>query len=374
MKSMFKTMIVLSVTTALGNAIAAPTASETATTRRSPAPNTGLKKKLKKKTQAKAKTGTSNGTATTAPVADTATSSASSALSAGSASSAAISAPTAAATSTTVAPESPAAAPRSKFIVAINQYYYGGSVNNPTGNTQPNTVTGDDAGAIEIDTHIALGYRINKNLSVSVNPQFQSLPSVEQQDGTKTDSVFLKPIAPYVKLGVGSFVSAGKFNWGGDFRLYPSITDDLKGAQNENGEYPRRFNQIRTGQNFTYSLSDKVSLGMFNVLRFYQREQKFQAGRDIMKVETFLQVGYQASDSLNFSLGYDMMARKQYGQSLFGFYNNPSEIEPATYLEPAVEWTINKYLTVNPYVDISTGDKINLDTSRVGLNVLMPIL
>ena len=266
---------------------------------------------------------------------------------------------------------------KSPIIAQFNNYVFGSPIADPISNAQPDYRYGGRTEGIRVETHLVLGYRLTDNLSLSLNPQFESNNAARDTDHPNKDTTLLHPFLSYVKLGVGRYFQVGHFRWNGEWRYYPPVTSDLRRAPNVDGrgDHQELVHYLRVHNNFVYDLTSRITVGAFTIVRYFERQRQYQNGNVALLPEAFLQVGYQARDNVNLSIGYDMSAAQNYGGPVTKFYVPPSQNRWVyTYLEPAVEWNATKFLTVYPYVDISTGEKINFHTSRLGLNLLMPIL
>lgn len=261
-----------------------------------------------------------------------------------------------------------------ELIVGINNYYTGSTLREPLAGYQPDKDTGYDSGSAELVTHFVLGYKLSSNLSLSLNPQLATTPNYRTYN-SDTDSYdsqegrFMKPVGSFLRLKVGSFYKDSIFNWTGDFRFYPSITDDLKGEKDKvTGEYKDQYNLIRSAQNFTWTVTPKLSLALENTLRFYVRPSAFQNTRDSIQAQTLPTVYYSLTDVFQIYSQYSMRARNKYGQSFFDWSNH------STYLETGFNIEAGKGFSFNPFVTVYPGNHVNMDTSQWGLNIFWSIL
>lgn len=265
--------------------------------------------------------------------------------------------------------------PLAKVIFNFNNSYYGAQLSEPFKMAQPDSNTGANSANARLESQVVLGYRVAPGHSVSAHAGFLTLAGTTI-DGEKSPNVTAKPMASYVRYANGAIVKKGAFLWNGDLRFYPAVTDDLKcGGAGLNckrdtvtGKYKNKRHVIRTGHNLSYDFSPKVNFTASNILRFRVREQQFQNGREAIFYESFLALNYNANDSLQFTLGYDMTAANDYGTSVFNF------VRQGTYLEPSLSYNITPKVVLNPWIDIYTGNNPSFKTSQWGLNVLASIL
>lgn len=331
-----------------------------------------ITKKASSKTIVSQKPITSPAAVATAPAADSLTSTSASASRA-SAPTTALVAPVTAGVTTAAAPSaSKSLLDREKFRLNLNFYYYGSSISEPFGGYQPdvssNYAQSENSDPVTLETHLAIGYKFHPNMTFSVNPQFRTVAASSYKQGEAALAKYFTPIASFVRLNFGKFYKSDKFTWNGDLRYYPGVTDDLKGTPL----------YLRTGQNFMYSVSDKVTLAAYNTVRYYKRtdsayEKAFAKGQDLFnwRLTASPTIEYQARDNLNLSVSYNMDVIHNSTES-FGprFWNDNN----FTYTELGAVWNITPTIEFNPYVDVFTSNNANFNTSQLGANLTFTLL
>ncbi|RYZ74211.1 MAG: hypothetical protein EOP09_00775 [Proteobacteria bacterium] len=265
------------------------------------------------------------------------------------------------------------------WIVGLNNYYTGSAMVEPFAGYQPDPGTGYDMGATELVTHGVLGYRLNSNWSVSLNPQFSTSPNYHEYDNdsgsykASSGSTF-KPIGSFIRLSAGSFISTKTFSWNGDFRYYAPLTADMRGDTDpESGMKLGLFHTLRTGQNLSFTLSPKLTFDIANILRFYGRPNGYQPDGNkpalmLFKVESIPGFTYRFADNLTASLAFDMIASHQYGRA-FSSWDNVG-----TYLQPGIAWDVTKGLTFAPYVMVRTANSVSQNTTQWAFDLIWSIL
>lgn len=269
-------------------------------------------------------------------------------------------------TSTAQAPSQGKKTFADRIVLSADLSYYGGSVKEPFSGYQTDPDTGFDGGAVELDTHVMIGYKATDNLTFSLNPQWQTIPNsksynaeTDSYDAQKGEGFTL--LSPYVKLGVGKFVKTKSFKWNGDFRIYPGITD----AQKLGGISA----SFRSGQNFMFTVTPKLTLAFYNIVRAYALNSDASDSATNLSLEAYPALEYALKDTLVLSVGYDLYA-KHHQDDTWGSWNNGG-----TYLEPGIAWDVTPKINFNPYIDIYTGNRgAIVDTTRWGANVIFSIL
>ncbi len=282
-------------------------------------------------------------------------------------------------TSTAAAPKAPPAEKPSDFVIGINNYYSGSAMVEPFAGYQPDPATGFDMGATELTTHLILGYKLNGNWTFSLNPMFATTPNYREYDA-KTDSytakygTTFKPVAPFLRLSAGSFVKTKTLNWNGDFRYYVPLTDDTRGEVDaDSGKRLGLVHQLRTGQNVSFTLNEKLTFDVNTTVRFYGRPNGYQPKSEDSALNMFMFTAnpgfnYTFNDTFGIGVSYWMRATHQYGRAITSLDN------AGTYLEPSLTWNITKGLTLWPYLNLQTGKSVSAQTTQWGAELYWSIL
>lgn len=289
----------------------------------------------------------------------------------------AVSMPTTGTTTTSAAAVQPAAAKKSPFSAKVNFYYYGSSLEEPFRpyQTDQSSMNGYRGSPVSLETHIALGYKLTNNLTLSLNPYFDHTPNytedVLDSNGNKIGEKAVKGDAfrltqPFIRLGVGQFLKVGKFKWNGDFRVYPGISD----FTSELG-LPL---YLRNGHNFMYSATDKLTLAAYNTIRYYKYNSsvydKKPATRDFRLTSAF-GPEYQVNDAVGLSALYIVDVRHPNNAGI-GF-REWQDTPDGAYAELGVSWDINKMFNFNPYVDFYLQNAKFYNT-MIGANLAITLL
>jgi hypothetical protein len=165
---------------------------------------------------------------------------------------------------------------------------------------------------------------------------------------------------PFVRLSWGNIIDTEHFNLYADIRTHLGVSS------------ASRKNDLRVGlQNFQ-ALSFvpdpdlNLVLSVYGSIR-YNFFGKHGNGNDL---ELYLapHLSYRFLPNLAFTLLYEMQAVHPFGASVGSLENDGTD------LEPGIQWDISPTLTINPYINLYPGNKLNLQTSSIGMTVTWNIL
>lgn len=272
--------------------------------------------------------------------------------------------------------QAPAALRKKTFVdnfrAGIQLEYYGSSIADPFSGYQTDKGAGfsvsENSAAVELDTRLTLGYAVTNNLTVSYNAYFYS--HGVNGKGAAGKSFEFMPAKSFLRLGFGKFMQVGRFKWSGDLRFYPGFGE----AAAQNPLY------IRTGQNFAYSLTPRLTLAASNTFRYYARTETAYApdqdkdGNTIdYRMTLSPAIEYQIFDSAGVSLSYNMdfaRANRTGDWNETARYAGP---DAGAFFELGGSIDIMKRVNLNPYIDMYT--KVpNIDAMQYGANLNFTIL
>jgi|GEM_PF-3866169 len=259
--------------------------------------------------------------------------------------------------------------PLDDFKASVSIFTDGPAVGDPLGGYQTNKYDGfETSDRVAMTVAPSLGYRFHPNYTFSVNPQFLIQPSNPKNEGRDAQNVFMKPKESFFRIGIGNILSSGGFRWNGDLRVYPGITDDLKGTPL----------YLRTGQNFSYAFTDsKWSLSLDNTLRYYHKTDgrlvdSINSGRDPFdfRVTSAPGVNFQATDNLGLAASYNLDWRHP--------VNAPSNTDAwvhqddGPYMEFGMSYDLNS-VNISPFVDVYVR-RVEIFTMAWGINLRWTLL
>ncbi|MBC7692520.1 MAG: hypothetical protein H7222_12215 [Methylotenera sp.] len=164
---------------------------------------------------------------------------------------------------------------------------------------------------------------------------------------------------PYVRISNNSIFSTDTLNLYGDVRFHIPVTtlsrdqDILSGIQTL-----AIMTYIQPGSRWTWALYGSSRYNVFG---------KHGRGNDL---ELYLgpNFAYQITPSLAFTTLYEMNATHHLGQEAMVLNNDGTD------LEPGFRWDVTPKVSFNPYVNIYTGNRLNLDSTSVGATLSWQLL
>lgn len=241
-----------------------------------------------------------------------------------------------------VAPADPVASP---LFLSTEIYYNGAALADPLSKYETNALDGyEDDSVVSADVTTTLGYHLNPNWDISANPHFVIAPS---NDKTGDGSHFLLPANSYIRLNAKSFVKEGVFNWGGDFRFYPGITNDMRGQNDQ-------INAIyRTGQNFSWQVAPQTKIALYNTLRYLQRNGAVYTTVDSSKPDWRFTISpaleHQFSDNVSAAVIYSIDRNHPQDQPL-GLASWQDNVTGNNSVEINSTIGLTKRISISPYM------------------------
>lgn len=253
--------------------------------------------------------------------------------------------------------------------------YYGSSVADPFSGQQTDRETGFSQGAFptELDTRVTLGYALSSNMTLSYNAYFWTY--AESAPGENDGETFgFRPADSFLRLNFGKFLQVGRFKWNGDFRAYPGL--------GVNGDRTPLY--LRTGQNFSYALSPRLTLAAYNTIRYYHRTSSAYApDKDPTgnKIDWRATLGpaleYQMLDTVGLSLSFNTEFSHTYNNNTIDETANfkPSPVDQLyrAYFELGSSIDVTKSINFNPYIDMFTKTP-NIEAMQFGANLNFTVL
>jgi hypothetical protein len=262
---------------------------------------------------------------------------------------------------------------KSPFSIGANFYYYGSSVSEPFRGYQSNINEGSGYAGdpVSVETHFVFGYKVSDNITVSLNPYFTSNANhrvYNAETGTydAQKGTFFALMSPFARVAFGKFVQRGNFKWNGDFRVYPGIGE----LQHELPIY------LRTGQNFFFTLSPKLTFATYSTLRYYRYTNSLWSrneGRRDFRVTAAPTLEYQVADSLGLSLAYNMDAFHPHRETNRGNWSPIHWTDNRAFFEAGLSWDVTKRVNLNPFIDVFPRN-IKLYNTMLGVNLALSIL
>jgi hypothetical protein len=245
--------------------------------------------------------------------------------------------------------------------------FYGASIADPMSGYQTDKTTGYSQGAdpIELQHHLSAGYQVTENMSLSVDPYFQTVGAVANDKGEVTDSgsgFRFREDLSFFNIRFRKFAKTKSFTWAGGLRIYP----DLGGERT--AERPL---YLRHDYNLVYGIAPRMNIAMYNSARYYVRTaEHYAANPDSFDLRATFgpTVEYQVTDSLGSYLSFVTEVRRNHRTGKM--MDAPTD---SVYFELGGSWDIVKRVNLNPYVDMYTNTP-NLEAWQFGANLALTIL
>jgi hypothetical protein len=244
--------------------------------------------------------------------------------------------------------------------------FYGASVADPMSGYQTDKTTGYSQGSdpVELQHHLSLGYQVSDNVTLSIDPYFQTIGSVTNDKGEVTDAgggFRFREDYSFFNIRFKKFLKTKKFTWNGGLRIYPGIGE-------RNVERPL---YLRHDYNLVYSVAPRFNLAMYNTARYYARStEHYAANADAFDLRATFgpTMEYQLADNLGSYLSYVTEIRRNHRTG--ALMDAPID---AVYFELGASWDIMKRVNFNPYVDAYTNTP-NVEAWQMGANLAFTLL
>lgn len=170
-----------------------------------------------------------------------------------------------------------------------------------------------------------------------------------------TDSNFV-PSDLQLRVTNGTLYSKGAYSLGTQLRIYMGTTDIA--AKSKTLIHNLRWYQFQSLE----LPGSRWSFNLVTILRPYFFSSEPAKPRTNMSYYAGPQVNYQLSENVQAWGLFEYMGSHAQGDPML-------KLTPATDLEFGANFTLSKKLTVTPYIDIKTSDRVSLDTTTIQANV-----
>lgn len=237
-----------------------------------------------------------------------------------------------------------------QLTASYSGVFSGPSIGSPS-NYQPDDqghIIQEPFNRIVLRNSVNLGYKLNSDIVAGPVANFNYYPFP-----VFSNSAF-EFADPALRISHAKLIHEGNFNMSGDVRALIPATQR---TQNKG-----IITAIRAWQTSTYAVpNSRFQLGAYSFARAYF--YKSGAKEDSMTLEAYLApfVGYEFNNTVSMSLTYEMNALHRANESLLSW----SPKDP-TDLSLGLSVNVTPKISVNPYIEIFPGGKINLDATQVG--------
>jgi hypothetical protein len=236
----------------------------------------------------------------------------------------------------------------------ISAYYFAilyGPALKDTSSFQPLPEGGPDSSRpVIVKNYGTLGYALNSDIGVSATAHWIWKPvqghSLDMRD-------------PYLRIAHNRLINFDNFNVYADVRVHFGVSnysreDDL-------------LTGIQAFQILTYTVPDtRLTLGSYISTR-YNIFGKQGWGNDL-ELYVGPNLSYRISRTVALTLLYEMGSSHFFGDKP-GYLTNDG-----TDLEPGILWDITPKLTINPYLNLYTGNKVTWDSTSIGMTMSWQLL
>lgn len=231
--------------------------------------------------------------------------------------------------------------------VSVNYFgiLYGPSVTEPTSHQPTANGIPDPERPVFVKNYMTLGYSMSDTLMVSASAYWTWIP-VQGQNFAMRD--------PYLRIANTSLISSGNFNLYADARVHLPVTTISRQNDMLMGFQAFQISSYQVG-------TSRLSVGAYTSARM----NVFGSSGYGPDLELYLgpNLTYQVSPKVGLTLLYEMGMSHMYGDAPFQFVNDGTD------LEPGVNWEITPNLAVNPYLHLTTGEKVTLKTTSFGMTL-----
>jgi len=249
--------------------------------------------------------------------------------------------------STTVAPSL-----LDHFTSSYVGIYTGGSLSKPGQSFSPDTDGNPDPTMPQqMENLLGVFYKLSPTAKVGAQAHFFYSP-VDNKNITMMD--------PLLQINDSALIVSGNFKLGGYTRAYLPATAE----STDKG----RILQMRFFLNPNYDVpGTRISLGAYS----YAQPAAFKSSGTGTTFLGYLgpYVNYQLTPTVAISALYEMAASHKKNKDGFTDLDNAG-----TDFEPGVSWDITPNLTLNPYLNIYTGNRITSDNTSINLLIIGKLL
>jgi hypothetical protein len=238
---------------------------------------------------------------------------------------------------------------RDHFTADYLGLFTGGSLSNPGGSYSPGTDgKPNPATPQQVENYVSASYKISDTLKVGPRAHFYYSP-VQAKNITMFD--------PLLQITSTDLYSRGNFKLSGYARAYIPVTAESTDAGRQiqlrfllNPNYDIPHTRFTTG---FYAYAQPASFS-----RFSEKNTTFTA-----YLAPYL--NYQLTRTVSITSLYEMAAVRAQRQGDLTSFNNGG-----TDFEPGVNWDVSPNISINPYLNIYTGNQISMDSTSINMLIV----
>jgi hypothetical protein len=235
---------------------------------------------------------------------------------------------------------------RNNMTVSYTNWFYGSSANDPLNGSMPGKdgKESEEYTPINMVNRATLGFKTSATTVLSANYE-STFQATGKREYVNVD--------PFLRFQKSKLMEQGRFSLDADLRFYAPVE--------KKGIAQGRLATVRSTQYFKYS--PPASRASF-VLTTYVKGRAHRSGRkekaQDLEVYAGPEVDYQITPNLKAMVLYEMAAQHMRKDD-----TTAGLINKGTDLEPGIVWDISKNVSLNPYLNITTGERINMGTTTV---------
>jgi len=246
-------------------------------------------------------------------------------------------------TSETAVADKPVEPPLSERLLLTYYGYWRGAALNDFSNSLQPTLQGDPdpTSPQSIETSITAGYKFDKKTSLAAVIHFNHFifgnPVGSGQDLTMYD--------PSLRLNRAGIIDVG------GFKLNTALTYSFPVTGNE---YISRQSYVGTLTSIWSASYDipktRLNLSLFSYLAAYIPSAGTPGDSRTYRIVLAPYGSYSITDSFQLTVWFDLLDARRHGGSHFfgGLADNVGDLD----IEPGFNWDINKYVSINPFLNI----------------------
>ncbi len=239
--------------------------------------------------------------------------------------------------------------------------YYGQAVTDLGSMAQPDVASGsrDTTSPSFFEPAIIGGYKIGST-TVGAAAALDYRPSL-LDDKTHSNVTWLDP---QLRVTNGAIYTKGNYSLGTQLRVYMGVTDASRAAGMITNLRWYQFQSLEFP-------GSRWSLSMVTYIRPYIWSASVAKNRKSMEIYAGPQVNYQVNENLRGWLLFEYTG-EQINNAGFFTLRSPNDLGnrgPYTDLELGASWNISQKLSLTPYIDMKTSDRVALDTTTINANI-----
>lgn len=239
--------------------------------------------------------------------------------------------------------------PSGPWGVSYFGIFYGPSVLEPSLYQPSETRTQDLTRPILLKNLLTLSYALSEEVAIS-GTGFWSNEPVQARGFTVRD--------PYLRLSHNALVQSDVWSLYGDVRVHFPVTHESRQAD--------LLTAVQTFESLSAQATEELRLALWASQRAnYFGKQGF--GNDL-ELYFAPNLEYAVSDTLAFTLVYEVGTSHFFGEPAFSFSGDGSDVQPG------ISWSPSPSLNLSPYLNIPTTRSLNLRSTSFGMTLLLRIL